>query len=367
MNTGKKIAGFILILSVILVVLQLMSMFAKKDKVAVGPGAQFMPEPVSEKDKPPEETIQQPDPETTKNAASKAETSPESEPPESESVEPEPVEAEKAGSPPHSIPEIPSISQDEKLGHLEAESSAKLLPVMPSKEKVAPKPDVKKGTKILDVISLSNEEFVAIDNVRNKIKKHAESFQKEMDGLYGWGLVGEYKNPDMAVRTLGGIPFAIDEAGQRYYRISLSERQVRLTMIKSAYSATGIEAHDPKLSDLVKRAVQEEQVLVSPNSLSYYYLFSTNTERYIMGKVIRAFEWFINKSGFDGEKADEFRKNARLRLGVWQATRFGGGEMGIAIPIYFDYNDQKLFLPQEYYQNDSEAVRLKLKIDQNMY
>ena len=81
-----------------------------------------------------------------------------------------------------------------------------------------------------------------------------------------------------------------------------------------------------------------------------------------MGKVIRAFEFQIKESRYNKEEATDFRENARLRIAVWKARRANGGEMGIAMPEYFTIEGKKHYLSQAYYQNDTEAEKLRINI-----
>ncbi|CAN2048545.1 hypothetical protein GMMP13_600003 [Candidatus Magnetomoraceae bacterium gMMP-13] len=302
--------------------------------------------------------------------------SPKAEPPVAVPVKPpEPQKTES--TPPKTIskaiesshePESAKIKAPSVLNKKDLKSQDITKPEYIAQEKSVVETDTKKKSKQSSpVLSLSDDEFVALDELRDNIKNQAKSFQKDEKGAYGWGLVGDYEHPDMPVRTLGGIPFAIDEKGGNYYRISPSEKEVRAIMTLSPYGSTGIEAHDSRLLPLVKKAVRKGDIYTRPENLSFSYLLSKNTEGYVLGKVFNAFEWFIKSSGYNSLQAEDFRKNARLRLDVWQVLRSGSGEMGVAIPIYFDYKEEKLFMPQAYYQNDAETVQLNLSIDQSRY
>ncbi|MCP4112772.1 MAG: hypothetical protein GY749_45795 [Desulfobacteraceae bacterium] len=393
-KTALRIGGFVAILGGILLLLQIMTMVTEKDRVVLGPGVEFKPEkPPAKKPESMEKKEHQsaktekssaslPDPVKTEKSLPDKKVEPEpvakSEVPISEPLKTEKAPVQKA----ESLEKTGDTSSDNKSPEkdvAEPEKTAESSDIKPESPKPArdvktvatlrntfphesPKPV--KDTKTPRVISLSEKEFVALDKARD----NGPAGLKKTEGIYGWGLVGNYEKPDTAVQTLGGTPFAIDEAAQYYYRISLSEGKVKaVTMVGAAYSTVGIEAHDQRLPSLVKQAVRSGKVFTRPENLRYYYLFTKSTEQYIIEKVGSAFEWFISESGYDPEKAEDFRKNARVRLDVWQARRPGGGEMGVAVPIYFDYKGEKIFLPDKYFQTDPESVRLALRIDRKEY
>jgi hypothetical protein len=344
-----KILGFLLSLSAILLILHLVSQYRGDRRIIRMPSATYFP--VTKK--------------AHKTLATPEKRLQETKQTNSQDLKIDAAQVSPEGSDFESVSPDKPDSKTKKLQPDSTKTSINNQEVASSKIETPKTPAVKKDKQEIEVLNLSEIDFVAIDRLHDRLKAFADSSQKS--GKFGWGLVGDYKDPDLAVRTLGGIPFAINTSGQRYYRIFISDRKVRPIVSAASYSVIGVEAHDSELERLFKEAVRKGQITDSIDKLSYHYLFTANTENYILGKVINAFEWFITKSDYSEEQADEFRKKARLRLAVWRAVREGGGEMGIAVPIYFNYNNQKLFLSQEYYQEDEEVIKLDLKINPNDY
>ncbi|KPA15137.1 hypothetical protein MHK_004656, partial [Candidatus Magnetomorum sp. HK-1] len=171
--------------------------------------------------------------------------------------------------------------------------------------------------KNLESISLPDDQFIDLDRKRDEMIDMENKKNKEVKGIYGWGVLNDYKNPDLAHRILGGIPFAIDDGEKRYYRIYPDEQLVQPAIAVSAYGTTGIEANDPSLRLIVKKAIKKGRIKTNPYNLSYFYLFSIHTESYIQAKVVNAFEWFIQSSKFNEKDSKIFREKAKLRIGVW--------------------------------------------------
>ncbi len=276
-----KSLGFIVLMGIIVLVLQLVSEHQKKGKVALGPGIKFEPAKIEEKIFEKETKVNPPPLDAKKPDESKK--------PEDLTEKEKPETASEA-----SQPEVKGASPK---------------PVIAGNEMKKPVVEnIKPG-----VVKISDQAFIEIDKFRDQIDTKAAS--KKTDILYGWGVVDKYDKPDLAVRTLGGIPFAIDEKGEFYFRISLESKTVRpASMVSSAYSTTGIEAHDPKLRSIIKEAARSGLVSTGPDAMSYYYLFTLGTERYIINKVVNTFEWFIKAQKFDQAQAEDFRKSARLRI-----------------------------------------------------
>jgi len=222
-------------------------------------------------------------------------------------------------------------------------------------------------SKTPGTVSLSNASFVELDQHRDQIIKDAQYFNKEVEGKYGWGILSDYENPDDAHQLLGGIPFAIDEKEKRYFRIYIDENKVQSAMGISAYGTTGVDANDPDLNKIVRKAVQSGNIIANTNQLSYFYLFSLDTERYIISKVISAFEWYIAKNKMDEKQSLNFRQEARLRIAVWKATRPKGGVLGTVIPVFFSYQGKEIYFPETYYHQDKEAVALGFSSGQSKY
>ena len=398
MRKGKKLAGFILMLAVILIVLQVSSIIATKNKrlkknVLMSPKATFLPQskkiPQKQEESPlKNESETAPDKKSdlkkadlTKQVSQSKANLAES---KSEENNPEPKidlnEPKKLKSLP--ISKItPELSQNPEAHEENIKPSHQSVN---NKMAVTTEPELKTQTgsksgydsnkknsssvqKNLETISIPDEQFIDLDRKRDEMIDMATKKNKEVKGIYGWGVLNDYENPDLAHRILGGIPFAIDNTEKRYYRIYPDKKLVQPAIAVKAYGTTGIEANDKTLSLIVKKAIKKGHINTNPYRLSYFYLFSINTESYIQAKVVNAFEWFIQCSKFNEKDSKNFRENARLRIGVWKATRVGGGEMGIVIPVYFDFNDKKHFFPESYYQYDYEAASLGINIDPKKY
>lgn len=362
MKLLKRITGFVIIMGVIFLILQIAGKLPEKNIIA-GPGVQFPPvQPQKEEAVAEAKTAELPKIETEEKKSEKDDKiSKESNAPEklkADLQESEVPQEKIIEEPPKTVHES-SSQQEETEAVLQAndnKSENNLEKWKWSKEEAEP---AKPG-----VINVSDQVFIELDKQRDQnSEKHETS-----DGLYGWGLVGKYEKPDLAVRILGGVPFAIDNSSPFYYRIYPASGQVKTnTVVDSAYSTVGIDAHDPKLRSCIRKAVQSNIVSVNPDRLKYYYLLSKSTEQYLLNRVVHAFEWYIQYSKLDEQKAENFRKAARLRLDIWQVKRESKGEMGAAVPVYFDHEGQKLFLPEEYFKNDSEVVRLGLNINPDIY
>jgi len=370
MKILKRLLAFIVIVIAVLIVLQLAGTVKKKSTVSVGPGIQFYPEkplkpgePPKVKDQKSETPAPVPKPESKPEKKQSVPEKAEKPVPEAPPVQTAKQETKKQTAPEQTLP-LPE-NKAEKQSDNKAQEDKGIIPEPIPLEKGAEKNFKSKIVKP-GVVKLSQEEFIELDRNRDRIPETSASEKKE--GAYGWGIVGKYEDRDLAVRTLGGIPFAIDKSGPYHYRIYPDTGRVKATaMISAAYSNTGIEARDSKLRSLVRDAARARQVSGNPEKMEYYYLFSRSTERYVTHKVVNAFEWFIKDSRYDKEKAEDFRKNARIRLDVWQALRDSGGEMGIAVPVYFDYNGNKLFLADDYFKNDAEFAKSGIIIDKNIY
>ena len=211
---------------------------------------------------------------------------------------------------------------------------------------------------IPDTVSLQDQEFTALDMAHQDIINEAASIDKT--GKYGWGLLGRQNEPDLPVRTLGGIPFAVDPDTGALFHINLDKGEAKYMLQNNSYSSLGVDAHDAKLRKVVKKAAQKGMIQADPDNLTYCYLFYKDTDDYIRGKVALAFEWYIQHSGFHLEQSENFRKNARLRLRVIKVKRHGSGQMGAVVPKYFMFQSQKAAMPAEYYQTDKDAQMLGL-------
>ena len=224
----------------------------------------------------------------------------------------------------------------------------------------------KKVVKEFETIQLNDKKFVEIDIDRDNIIQSYKSMN-DKEGLYGWGIVTEYENPDIAHQLLGGFPFAIDHESNTYYRIYTKNQQIQPLINISAYGTTGIDAHDPLLRKIAQKGIKDGNISSYFSKLKFYFLFLKDTEAYINGKVYQIFEWYIKNQGFSAKNSDTFRKKARLRLGVWRIIRESAGELGVAVPIYFEYSGKKHFLPEKYYEYDSETSRLNIRINPEDY
>ena len=403
MSNKKKITGFIVIMIVLLLIMQIASMVAKKTQmkeqntVALGPGVKFMPKPEVKKQDLEKEIRKPPEKPQEKQLAPKKlhETPPSEKAKDVKSGEiqkyPQKMSApvEKSPQKPdqskekHSAPEKDLMTSDQtisKTNEIQSTDSRhqteSLSGLSNTPQNASPKNNKREMTDVKSTstipktpgsIALSEESFVDLDLYRDKIIEDAQYFDKDVEGKYGWGVLGDYEDPDYAHRLLGGVPFAIDAKEKRYFRIFVTENKVQPAMGISAYGTTGVDANDPILPYIIKNAIRNGSIVTNPNQLAYYYLFSLDTESYIISKVINAFEWYIAQLQMDGKKALDFRQKARLRLGVWKATRPGGGELGAAIPVYFIFKGQKIFLSEKYYKQDNEAKALGIIIDQSDY
>jgi len=371
----------------------------KKNTIALEPGVEFMPKPEGKEqvikkslekvpEKKPERPkqspkIQQPVPKTNVNKAEKAtdtqskivhqlpqkitapkeKSSQAKKQPAKKQIAPEqdlrsPTKAFSAKKESLSQPAPPKMNRNARLSN----DNQKTTHLSMTSKKLAS--DI---TKTPGTIALSDESFIDLDMNRDRIIEDARYFDKEVEGKYGWGVLGDYDDPDYAHRLLGGVPFAIDSKEKRYFRIFIAENKVQPAMGISAYGTTGVDANDSILPYIVKSAVRKGAIVANVNRLSYYYLFSLDTERYIIAKVINAFEWYIARLKMDSKKTLDFQKNARLRIAVYKATRPGGGKLGVVIPVYFKFKGQKIYLPDKYYHQDAEARSLNIVIDRNDY
>jgi len=387
MNKGKKILGFVIILSIIVIILQVSSIITKKiqqsEKTVVSKhGVKFMPETLHNKEPEIKKTnTDNKKPEITE--ITKIPKRPEKNSPEIKKEEPlksfEQLPQPKSTLKQNDSQNIESktevkqklnkdIHHNERAKKEDNTYKEMIKTPLDSKTDIGESKIIKgSNKKAVENVSMTNKDFISLDLTRDMIIEEFVSSGKEIKGKYGWGILSDYENPDLAHRLLGGIPFAIYEAGKEYYRIYLEENRVQPAIALSAYGTTGIAAYDNKLRLLVVQAVKKGHVTTSPNLLKYYYLFSVNTEIYIRAKVVKAFEWYISKLNYNASSANSFRQEARLRIGVWKASRPDNGEMGVAIPIYFDYQNKKLFLPDDYYKEDQEALKLNVSIDQSKY
>jgi len=383
----KKIIGFFVIISIIVLLLQLSSMVAKKSQnqtemLETGKGTTFMPppEPPVKRDrqnlKPepqvlPEKTITKKVPaelsEPERKSASKKELPTENKKQAdkqlAKSDKVDSANQKKTNDPSFSKPKQHQRNDSQKDRGDRETSSSRMVKNGFSKRKKVKQSSNKKGVQ---TISMSDAQFLSLDIKRDELIENSKQGRKK-EGLYGWGILSDYKNPDIAHRLLGGIPFAIDVSAKQYYKINLLEKSAQPAFAMSAYGATGVEANDPQLPHIVKQAFHQGTVKKTPQQLSYFYLFSLDTETYINSKVVNAFEWYLTNVKNNAIEPESFREKARLRIGVWQAKRQSGGQMGIVIPVYFDYQNKHLFFPTSYYQYDYEAVRLNIKINKSEY
>ena len=404
MSIKKKITGFIVIMLILLLIMQIASMVAKKSQikdkntVALAPGVKFMPKPEMKKQNKEKEIQKPPEkhPEKILPLKKSQEKQTSVEKAKDTIVEevhkvPQEISAAKENNPQtteqskvkHTASEKDIITHDHKQSkkmeiqssnsfqkfesHSKVSKEHQKASQNNNKTKVTENPPTSTMPKTPETIALSEESFVDLDLYRDKIIEDARYFDKEVEGKYGWGVLGDYEDPDYAHILLGGVPFAIDAKEKRYFRIYISESKVQPAMGISAYGTTGVDANDPILPYIVKNAVKNGSIVTNLDHLSYYYLFSLDIERYIISKVMSAFEWYIIQFQMNNQKALDFRQKARLRIAVWKATRPGGGVLGAAIPVYFIYKGQKIFLPKKYYQQDNEAKALGIVINQSDY
>ena len=366
MSKRKKIAGFIGLLSVVLITLQLTGMVSSKHMAFMGKGTSFLPSPDSAALQQEEETTKT-DTTTEEPTETEAATETDTGDTKNDDVSDDPPTDEATAAtgasedPATNKPDEQPVSQQQ--GSKQQATNENSSDEHDKKTEISTKSDTKNKniakSAVPKTVTLSEAKFIALDNIQSDIINSVKNAGEQ--DAYGWGLLGKYKNPDDGVKILGGVPFAINSSDKRYYRIVTEEKQVRPVILLSAYSTIGIETQDTVLPRIVKNAIRDGSIVERHARLSYHYLFRTDTEKYLTGKVNKAFEWYINKSGLSSEKADEFRGNARVRLEVYKILRKGGGEMGVAIPAYFTMNDQSIKLADSYYKDDPEAVKLGIK------
>jgi len=374
----KKIAGFVIIIGSILVLLQLSSMVSKNHikhstMVELESGPSFVPKTDSslkskEKDYDPSEESKL----QTKKLISE---SPEKELPESAKK----TDVQPLTSQTENHREEPKTNQSAfqketvdttKKGHQIDNHQAKNFQEMD-------KGDIRSSQHLgkesssserkLKTITLSNAAFLSLDRERDELIKKTKKSSKKHEGMYGWGILNDYEHPDKAHQILGGIPFAIDRKQKNYYRINLKEKNVQPAFGISAYGTTGVEANDSQLLIIIKKAFKQGIVKIPPGQLDFYYLFSLSTEQYIHIKIVNAFEWFLSNAKHDYSDTNLFRKKARLRVGIWRAVRDSGGEIGVVIPVYFEFENKQLFFSPSYYHYDTEARRLNIHIEKQDY
>ena len=319
------------------------------------------PEPQPEP-RPAPEPAPQPEPQPEPQPAPQPAPQPEPQPEPRPAPQPEPQPAPEPAPQPEPQPEPRPAPQPEPQPAPQPAPQPEPQPE-PLPGPAAPKVNKKKIVEL----ELSEKQFLRLDHLQEDIATAFVSSRKETKGKYGWGVVGNYSDPDLGVVTLGGIPFAIDEKTGYAYRIWPDREIVKPTIIGKAYSNVGVEAHATGLRGLLRNAYRKAEIASRPESLSLYYLFEKETERYIVGKVVSAFEWYIEKKGYGAEDAEHFRKNARLRIDVWKALRPRHGNLGIVVPVYFQYRGQKRFLPQAYYRFDKETASLDITINPSQY
>ncbi len=346
MKLIKQVSGFVVLMGLIFIGLQVFSHMAEKGSIPTLQGPRFLPSQnleTSAAEPPPAQPAKKP-----VSQAPEPETDQVPEP--SQPVSPQTAAPAFVASEPVAQPAEPS----EAASPSSADASALTFPEAQSR--MAEPAEVK----------LKESDFIAMDQDRDRMAMPSE----KTEGRLGWGLVGKYDEPDLPVRILGGRPFAIESGKEKntYYRIAMADKTVKpVSQVNAAYSTIGIDAFDPQLRTIVKNSVRLGKLSCDPENLKYCYLLSLSTQRYLMYKVSTAFEWYIQQAGMPRDQAETFRKEARLRMDVWKAVRENGGEMGVAIPIYFDMNGKKLFLPAAYYPTDPEAVRLNITINPDDY
>jgi hypothetical protein len=378
----KKIIGFFLIISIIVALLQLSSMVVKKqynhrEMIDLGKGSTFMPATEHHEKKIDQNSTDEQQTLPIKTTAKKAPSKLSEQ--EKKTLTDKKSLSEKKLQPKKQLEKtvnenaesmnkrddstISKSTQHQKTGTLKSSKNERISKSGLSERKNSHKPSNQKGVQ---TISLSDTQFFKLDIKRDEVIENSRQSNKK-EGLYGWGILSDYKNPDFAHRVLGGIPFAINTTAKQYYKINLSESSIQPAFAMSSYGATGVEANDPQLHNIAQKGFQQGVVKIPHQQLSYYYLFSLDTETYINSKVVNAFEWYLenmNKKAIDSE---HFRKEARLRIGVWQAKRQTGGQMGIVIPVYFDYQHERLFLPSSFYHDDYETACLNIHINKKDY
>jgi hypothetical protein len=347
MKLIKQVSGFVVLMGLIFIALQLFSYMAEKGSVPTLQGPKFAPSQKLETSAAKAESSQE-----------KSVTKPVNQTPETENENGQVPEPSQPVTPQTDAPAFvesgPVAQPAEPAGPSSADESALNFPkAQPRKAEPAE-------------VKLKESDFIAMDQDQDRMTMSSEKAKSRL----GWGLVGKYDEPDLPVRILGGRPFAI-ETGQeksRHFLISMADKAVKpVSQVNAVYSTIGIDAFDPQLRTIVKNSVRLGKLSCDPESLKYCYLLSLSTQRYLMYKVSTAFEWYIQQAGMPQDQAETFRQKARLRMDVWKVVRENGGEMGVAIPIYFDMEGKKQFLPAAYYPTDSEAVRLNITINPNDY
>ena len=157
------------------------------------------------------------------------------------------------------------------------------------------------------------------------------------EGRYGWGVLAEYADPDLAARALGGVAVAL--AGGRFYRLVERGGKVSVQPIHSAgaaYGAIGLEARDSALKRRLSEAVSDGRLSGTVGDYGLWYLFPRRQAGRLQRKVATAFECQIKSEGLENEATEAFRREARLRGEVVVLARTNGGRLGVFRPLYFE-------------------------------
>ncbi len=254
--------------------------------------------------------------------------------------------------------EAKKISEKQKKGQVAERQTANQQTNQQTDQQADQQADQPIMSRRIGFAVVTDEEFIEIGHIQEEVKQG--SFNSK-EGLFAWGLLSDYKNPDTAIRTLGGIPFAIDHRKRQFYKIHVVQVAVRQLPLGNSYSNIGIESTNPApLMRITRKAYQDGWLPVAHDKLSYVFMFTKDRESYVSGKVAAAFEWSIKNMNLSGEQADSFRASQRLCVEVFKIERPNKGINGVVIPIYFESaKGERVFLSREYYQHfDEEAAML---------
>ncbi len=265
-----------------------------------------------------------------------------------------PMTGEKPATSGKPLPvEKPDDPKSEPPAAPKAEETPEPQPAPP-----APPPEPEPPRTSAPMQMLDEEMFRELDRERDKLTVNAPARE---DGMYSWGVVSDYRDPDLPHRVLGGTPFAIDPSGPYYYRIDLENGTIKaLAAADAAWSTVGVDAHDRRLKRILRDGVRSGRIAGAPRTIAFQYLFPRTTEAYLLNKVRTTFEWMIMHKKMPPAEAEDFRKTAGLRVDVVNAVRENGGRMGVAAPLYFDLKSgARLCLPEAFYSWDPELSRMR--------
>lgn len=246
----------------------------------------------------------------------------------------------------------------------EGVSDARKQPATPTPAKPvappAPEPAAVRETHIEERV-IPDDEFVAVEQAQGRTDERTDAQRRHQEGdsWYGWGVLGDYADPDRASRLLGGA--AVVQGKGSFFTIranSGGEVTVRpIGNVSAAYGSIGLRGHGEVFRQRLHRALATGQLLGREADYELWYLFPRREATHLGNKVVAVFECQVRESGLVGETADRFREQSKLRGAVLALRRANGGRLGIYLPRYFQTEDGRVPVAPACRELDEESRR----------